>query len=406
MKTYVLRRLLQTIPLLIGISVLSFILLQMAPGDFLNQMAENPAISPATIDAMRRNFGLDRPWYVQYGLYVRNILLHFDFGESFSRHQPVFTVIREGLANTLLLAGAAAVVTWGLAIPLGVWAAVRQYSWVDKTLSLVAFVWLSVPEILSGLLLLMLAARTGWFPVGGMHSIDYDDFSAIGKTRDLLWHLALPALVVGLVPLASRMRQMRGSLLDVLRLDYVTTARSKGLDERVVIYKHALRNALNPMITLFGYTLGALVSGSFVAEIIFAWPGLGRLTLDAILTQDQYLVMGSVLMASVVLILGNLVADILLAIADPRIAVADQAAFNLDFPVWLTTLTKVKRRAAELLASGYTTNAVAQLLRLCPARVSQLRRELAVSWAVFHGEFTLQRVYLTPHRTNGEPCDE
>ncbi|MFN7984683.1 MAG: ABC transporter permease [Vicinamibacterales bacterium] len=320
MKTYVLRRLLQTIPLLVGISALSFILLQMAPGDFLNQMAENPAISPATIDAMRRNFGLDQPWYVQYGMYLRNILLHFDFGESFSRHQPVFTVIREGLANTLLLAGAAALVTWGLAVPLGVLAAVRQYSWVDKTLSLIAFVWLSVPEILSGLLLLMLAARTGWFPVGGMHSIDYDSLSPLGKARDLAWHLALPALVVGLVPLAGRMRQMRGSLLDVLRLDYVTTARSKGLDEGVVIYKHALRNALNPMITLFGYTLGALVSGSFVAEIIFSWPGLGRITLDAILTQDQYLVMGSVLMASVVLILGNLIADILLAIADPRIS--------------------------------------------------------------------------------------
>lgn len=320
MKIYVLRRFLQMIPLLFGISALTFILLQMAPGDFLNQMAENPAISPATIEAMRRNFGLDRPWYVQYGLYLENILLHFDFGESFSRHQPVFQVIREGLGNTLMLAGAAAVVTWGLALPLGILAAVRQYSWVDKTLSLIAFVWLSVPEILSGLLLLMLAARTGWFPVGGMRSIDYDDLTTLGKARDLLWHLALPALVVGLVPLASRMRQMRGNLLDVLRLDYVTTARSKGLDERVVIYKHALRNALNPMITLFGYTLGALVSGSFVAEIIFSWPGLGRLTLDAILTQDQYLVMGSVLMASVVLILGNLIADLLLAVADPRIS--------------------------------------------------------------------------------------
>ena len=320
MKTYVLKRLLQMIPLLFGISALTFILLQMAPGDFLNQMGENPAISPATIEAMRRNFGLDRPWYVQYAMYLRNILLHFDFGESFSRHQPVFTVIREGLGNTLVLAGAAAVVTWGLALPLGVLAAVRQYSWVDKTLSLVAFIWLSIPEILSGLLLLMLAARTGWFPVGGMRSLDYDEMSALGKLGDLAWHLALPALVVGLVPLASRMRQMRGNLLDVLRLDYVTTARSKGLDERVVIYKHALRNALNPMITLFGYTLGALVSGSFVAEIIFSWPGLGRLTLDAILTQDQYLVMGSVLMASVVLILGNLVADLLLGVADPRIS--------------------------------------------------------------------------------------
>lgn len=308
------------IPLLLGISALTFVLLQLAPGDFLNQMAENPAISPATIEAMRRRFGLDQPWYVQYGLYLRNVILHFDFGESFSRHQPVFAVISEGLGNTLMLAGAAAVVTWGLALPLGIWAAVRQYSWIDKTLSLIAFVWLSIPEILSGLLLLMLAARTGWFPVGGMRSIDYDELSATGKALDLLWHLALPALVVGLVPLASRMRQMRGNLLDVLRLDYVTTARSKGLDEGVVIYKHALRNALNPMITLFGYTLGALVSGSFVAEIIFSWPGLGRLTLDAILTQDQYLVMGSVLMASVVLILGNLIADLLLAVADPRIS--------------------------------------------------------------------------------------
>ncbi len=320
MKTYVLRRFLQMIPLLFGISALTFMLLQLAPGDFLNQMGENPAISPATIEAMRRNFGLDRPWYIQYAFYLRNILLHFDFGESFSRHQPVFTVIREGLGNTLILASAAAIVTWGLAIPLGIWAAVRQYSWVDKTLSLIAFVWLSIPEILSGLLLLMIAARTGWFPVGGMRSIDYDQFTVLGKLQDLAWHLTLPALVVGLVPLASRMRQMRGNLLDVLRLDYVTTARSKGLDEGVVIYKHALRNALNPMITLFGYTLGALVSGSFVAEIIFSWPGLGRLTLDAILTQDQYLVMGSVLMASVVLILGNLVADLLLALADPRIS--------------------------------------------------------------------------------------
>jgi peptide/nickel transport system permease protein len=215
---------------------------------------------------------------------------------------------------------ASAVVTWGLAIPLGMWAAVRQHSWIDRVLSFVAFIWLSIPEILSGLVLLMLAARTGWFPVGGMRSIDYDDLTPLGQLLDVAHHLVLPALAVGLIPLAGRMRQMRGNLLDVLRLDYVTTARAKGLDERVVIVKHALRNALNPMITLFGYTLGALVSGSFIAEIIFSWPGLGRLTLDAILTQDQYLVMGSVLMASVVLVAGNLIADLLLVLADPRIS--------------------------------------------------------------------------------------
>lgn len=320
MRTYLLRRLIQIMPLLLGISALTFLLLQLAPGDYLSQMAADPAVSAETLGAMRHRFGLDQPWYVQYLLYLKNLFLRLDFGESFSRHQPVFAVLREGLGNTLLLACAAALVTWGLAIPLGLCAAVRQNSWVDRGLSCLAFVGLSVPEVLSGLLLLTLAAKTGWFPAGGMRSLDYDRLDALGKVGDILRHLVLPAIVVGLVPLAGRMRQMRSSLLDVLRLDYVTAARAKGLDERAVVAKHALRNALNPLITLFGYTLGALVSGSFVAEIIFSWPGLGLITLDALLSQDQYLVMGSVLMASIVLILGNLVADVLLAIADPRIA--------------------------------------------------------------------------------------
>lgn len=319
MRTYVLRRLLQIVPLLLGISALTFLLLHLAPGDFLNTMAENPAISRETLEAMRRNFGLDRPVWVQYGLYLRNLATG-DFGASFSHHRPVFSVIQDGLLNTLILATAAAVVTWGLAVPLGVIAAVRQHTAVDRTLSFLAFVWLSIPEVLSGLLLLMLAAATGWFPVGGMRSLEWNELDASGKALDLLHHLALPALVVGLIPLAGRMRQMRGNLLDVLRLDYVTTARAKGLAESQVVFKHALRNALNPLITLFGFTLGSLVSGSFVAEVIFSWPGLGRITLEAIQSQDQYLVMGSVLMASTVLILGNLVADLMLAAADPRIA--------------------------------------------------------------------------------------
>ena len=319
MRTYVLRRLLQIIPLLLGISALTFILLQLAPGDFLNTILENPSVSAEQVEAMRRRFGLDQPWFVQYGLYLKNVFLHFDFGESFMRHQPVFVVLREGIANTLLLALAAALVTWGLAIPLGVLAAVRQYTWVDKSLAVFGVIGLSIPEVLSGLLLLMLAVRFGW-PVGNMRSIDYDDLDAAGKALDLLKHLALPALVVGLTPLAGRMRQMRGNLLDVLRLDYVTTARAKGLDENVVVFKHALRNAINPLITLFGFTLGALLSGSLIVEIIFSWPGLGRITFDAIFMQDQYLVLGAVMMASLVLILGNLVADLLLAIADPRIA--------------------------------------------------------------------------------------
>ncbi len=319
MRTYLLRRLLQLVPLLLALTVLTFLLLKLAPGDYLGTLAENPQVSEQTLAGLRHRFGLDRPWTVQLVLYVKNVVLHLDFGESFSRHQPVFAVLRVGLLNTLLLALAGALVTWGLAIPLGAWAAARHDTPTDRALSVVAFLGLSVPEVLSGLLLLMLAARTGWFPAGGMRSLDWDSLTLPGRALDLLRHLALPALVTGLVPLAGRMRQMRGSLLEVLRLDYVTTARAKGLDERTVVMKHALRNALNPLITLFGYTLGTLLSGSLVAEIVFSWPGLGRLTYEAILSRDQYLVVGSVLMAAVVLVLGNLIADLLLAAADPRI---------------------------------------------------------------------------------------
>jgi len=318
MRTYVFRRLLQLIPLLLGISALTFTLMKLAPGDFLDQVAEDPTVSAARIAAMRHQFGLDRPAWVQYLLYLRNVL-HGDFGESFARHQPVFTVLRESLGNTLILAIAAAIVTWGLAIPLGTLAASRPHRFADRATSFVAFLGLSIPEVLSGLLLLLLAARTGWLPVGGMRSLDWEELSPIGRVLDVGRHLVLPAIVVGLSPLAARMRQMRASLLEVLQLDYVTTARAKGLGERQIVTKHALRNALNPMITLFGYTLGALVSGSFVAEVIFGWPGLGRVTIDALQAHDQYLVLGAVLMASVVLVLGNLIADFLLVIADPRI---------------------------------------------------------------------------------------
>jgi peptide/nickel transport system permease protein len=319
MRTFVIRRLVQLVPLLLGISAITFLLLQLAPGDFLSTFAENSTLTPGTLESMKRRFGLDQPGWVQYLLYVKNLVLHFDLGISFSRSQPVAAVLGEGLLNTLLLASTAALVTWGLAIPLGALAAVRQNRITDHGLSIASFVWLSVPEVLSGMLLLWLAARTGWFPIGGMRSLDWESYGTAARILDVAHHLVLPAIVTGLVPLAGRMRQMRASLLDVLRLDYVTTARAKGLGEGAVVMKHGLRNALNPLITLFGYTLGALVSGSFVAEIIFAWPGLGRITLEAIQSQDQYLVLGAVLMASVVLVLGNLVADVLLAVADPRI---------------------------------------------------------------------------------------
>jgi peptide/nickel transport system permease protein len=320
-RTFLLRRLLALIPLLLGVTLVAFLLIYLAPGDFLSQMAENPQVSAETIAAMRHKFGLDQPWYVQYFLWLKNVFLHLDFGESFSYRQPVFSVIVPRLGNTLLLALAAAVVAWGLAIPLGILSAVKQYSWQDKTASFISFFGLSLPEIFFALLMMFLAAKTGWFPVGGMHSLDYDDFTWAGKAWDLARHLFLPAVVLGSATMAGRMRQMRANLLDVLRLDYVTTARAKGLPEGKVVWKHAVRNALNPLITLFGFTLASLLSGSFIVEIVMAWPGLGNLTLEALLKQDLYLVMGSVVIAATMLLLGNLVADILLAVADPRIRI-------------------------------------------------------------------------------------
>jgi peptide/nickel transport system permease protein len=319
MRSFLIRRVLQTVPVLLGVSALTFLLMQLAPGDVVTLMGQNPGIDAATLESMRRRFGLDQPWTTQYLLYLRNLLFHLDFGESLTRHQPVFRVLREALGNTLVLAVAAACVTWGLAIPLGVWAAAARGRAVDRLIGVGAAITLAVPELLSGMLLLLMAAHTGWFPVGGMHSAGWEALGAPGRAVDLARHLALPALVVGAVPLAARLRQMRAGMLDVLGLDYITAARARGVPEGRLLFRHALRNALNPMISLFGLTLGALVSGSFVAEVVFSWPGLGRVTVDALLAEDPYLVMGALLMSTVVLAAGNVAGDVLLRLADPRL---------------------------------------------------------------------------------------
>jgi len=317
-KTYILKRFLHMIPLLLGITFFSFMIISLAPGDYLTAMSQNPQITQETIDGLRAKFGLDRPWYIQYAKWLWNAL-HLDFGYSFANQVPVFSLISERLVNTMLLALSAALFAWGLSIPLGVFSAVRQNTWVDRSSSFVAFIGLSIPEVFFALLMVLFAAQTGWFPVGGMKSIDFEYFSYPKQILDLLYHLILPTIVLGSVSMAGRMRQMRANLLDTMLQDYVQTARAKGLSERVVIFKHALRNAINPLITLFGFTLANLLSGAFLVEVVMNWPGLGRLTLDALFTRDLYLVMGSLLMASVMLIIGNLVADILLALSDPRI---------------------------------------------------------------------------------------
>ncbi len=241
-------------------------------------------------------------------------------GHSFLWHAPVTWVLRQRLFNTLLLTLASTVLGWIIAIPIGIHSAVNQYSWSDKLLTFVAFIGVAIPNWFLGLLLLYLTVSRGWgFPVGGMTSIDFADFTFWEKTLDLARHMFLPTIVLTTGIVASLIRYMRSNLLDVLRQDYVTTARAKGLSNRVVINKHAVRNAINPLITIFGYQLGGILGGAALTEIVMNWPGIGSLMLNAVQGKDYYLVMGNLLIGAVMLILGNLVADILLAASDPRI---------------------------------------------------------------------------------------
>ncbi len=318
MLRYIIHRLVQLIPLLFGVTLLSFLVIQLSPGDFLSEIRLNPVVSQQTVDQMRSNFGLDQPLYVQYVKWVRNVLKG-DFGYSFAFQVPVLWLIRSRLFNTLILNIAALVIAWLIAIPIGITAANRQYSALDTSLSFVAYVGISTPTFFSGLLLLYFAFRTRLLPIGGMTSLDYDLLPWVGKVLDVAHHLILPVIVVGFLGIAGLMRQARANMLEVMRQDYVKTARSKGLTERVVLTKHVLRNAINPLITIFGFELGGLLGGTAILENVIGWPGLGQLILSSVLSKDLYVVMGSLLIGSVTLVLGNLTADILLALTDPRI---------------------------------------------------------------------------------------
>ena len=210
-------------------------------------------------------------------------------------------------------------VAWVIAIPLGVYVANHRNGWVDRIFTFLSYALISLPGFFVALLLLILAKNTGWFPLGGATSVNYESLDQIGKIKDTLWHLWLPVLVLGVRGVAGLMRQMRGSVLEVLGEQYIVAARARGVKEIRVIWKHAVRNAINPLITLFGYELAGLLAGAALVENVLAWPGLGRLLLESVQSRDLYVAMGSFVMGTVLLIAGNLVADILLAVTDPRI---------------------------------------------------------------------------------------
>ena len=318
MLKYIIRRLIIMVPELFVISFLVFMIMWAAPGDFLDQYRMDPSVSPQFLESLEKELGLDKPPIVQYGIWLKNILMG-NFGYSFYYRQPVSKLIWGRVFATVILSLSSFFFSWILGIITGVFSALKKYTIWDKLLTIVAFSGIAIPGFFLALLLLYIAANTGWFPISGMVSIGHSQMSAGERFKDILWHLVLPTIALGFGGFATLMRYMRGSLLDVLNEDYVTFARAKGLPERKVIYKHALRNAINPMITFLGYSISGLLGGAVIIENIFAWPGMGRLVYQALIQQDVYLVMASAMISAVMLVIGNLIADILLAAVDPRV---------------------------------------------------------------------------------------
>lgn len=321
---YVLKRVMQGLLTLLLASVVCFLVIQLAPGDYLDTLKENPRISKERLDELRTQFGLDKSWFEQYFLWLWRIITRGDFGQSFVYNRSVTSLLWERVPATLLLALSSLVFTWAIGIPLGIISAVKQSSLVDKILRVLSYIGQGFPSFITGLLLLILAQNTSpFFPVGDMTSIDHADLTWFGKILDIGWHMILPTIALSIVGFAGLQRIARGEMLDVLRQDYIQTARAKGLPEDRVIYVHALRNALNPLITLLGFEFANLLSGAFITEFFFNWPGLGRLTLQAVQAQDLYLLMASLMMGATMLIAGNLLADVMLKFVDPRIKLSE-----------------------------------------------------------------------------------
>jgi len=318
MLKFTFKRLLIAVPQLIGISLMTFILLEKTPGNFFDTLRMNPQISPETISRYEQLYHLDDPFFIKYFYWLKSLLC-LDFGHSFFYNVPVEYMIGSRLWNTFVLSLASFLLTWGVAIPLGIWAALRRNEWVDRFIQICSYFSLSSPGFFLAMIFLYGASQWGFLPLGGMHSANYEDLNPLKRFFDLLLHLCIPTLALSLGSIGSLQKIMRGNMLEVLRQQYILAARAKGLPEHRIIYHHALRNAMNPLITLLGYEFSGLLSGAALIEIITSWPGLGSLMLVAVRSKDFYLVMANMMMGGVLFLIGNLLADILLAKSDPRI---------------------------------------------------------------------------------------
>ena len=315
---YFLRRLMQAAFLLIGVSILTFLFSTLAPGSYYDEMRLNPQISPGTVAALRAQYQLDRPLPVRYGRWLLS-LLHGEMGFSFAYNSPVAPLLWVRARNTLLLTVTATLIAWALAIPLGIWSATTFGRLPDRALSWATAGLLVIPDLVLALGLLILAVRSGWFPTGGMVSAGFESLSWFQQVRDIALHMELPVLALVLSALPMLVRHVRAAVADVLQAPFVRAATGHGISRRTLLYRYVLRAAANPLITLFGFSLGALLSGSLLVEVVMSWPGLGPLLLEAILARDIYVVIGGVLCSTVFLVAGNFFADMLVYWADPRI---------------------------------------------------------------------------------------
>ena len=314
----IVKRLLTAVFLLLAMSFMTFMLMRLTPGNYLDTLRMDPQISPDTLAHYEKIYHLNQPALLQYFYWLKNVL-RGEMGFSFYYNVPVTSIIGGRLFNTFILSLSAFLLTWLVAIPLGTWAAVNQRQRRERVLQIFSYIFLSLPGFFIAMILLFWASRTGGLPLGGMHAPGYERFPWWQQGGDLLAHLVIPTVALSLGSIAGLQRIMRGNMLEELGKQYILAARAKGLSGSKVVYGHALRNALNPLITLLGYEFSGLLSGAALMEIITSWPGLGALMLTAVRAKDIYLVMASMLMGGAMFILGNLLADILLAKLDPRI---------------------------------------------------------------------------------------
>lgn len=314
---FISKRLLQTIPLLIIVSLISFFIIRLSPIDPLAELRLNPSISQETLDKEIKRLNLDKPIGVQYLSWAKSFV-QGDLGYT-SAGEKVSTKLKERIPNTLLLTLVVIFMTWSVGVPLGIISAIKKETAFDRALTVLASIGMAIPSFFFAILMLIFAVKTGWFPVGGLTSYNFNELTFWSKFIDIAKHLILPSLVLFTISLSGLQRQMRANMLEVLDSDYVKFARAKGLSENKVIFKHALRNAINPMITLLGFEFAGLLSGAALTEYVFQYPGLGRLILEAVMKSDINLVMASLMMGTIMLIVGNLLADILLMITDPRL---------------------------------------------------------------------------------------